>query len=172
MELHVRLTLHLDPEQFAIMAQGLADLTAATAALATNVAAVATDGQALITALQSASGDSDAAVEAAAVAVESANATLESLDAQLKAALPAPKPTSLTVTPATASIPVGSTTPVAVSVTGGTGAITASGLPSGVTYDGTANLVPDGTQVAGDSTVTFSDASTPPLTGTLALTIA
>ena len=81
-------------------------------------------------------------------------------------------PTSLTVTPSTVTIAVGSIGNTPVGVTGGTGAISATDLPTGITYDGTANLVADGTEVAGVSTVTFTDSSTPtPLTGTLALTV-
>jgi hypothetical protein len=79
---------------------------------------------------------------------------------------------SLTVTPSAATIAVGSTGNTPVTVTGGSGAISASGLPAGITWDGTANLVADGTQAADVSTVTFTDSSTPsPLTGTLTLTI-
>jgi len=76
---------------------------------------------------------------------------------------------AFTVTPTTASIPVGSSLPVPVSITGATGAVTAAGLPSGVTFNGT-SLVPDGTQAAGSSSVTFGDAASN--TATLALTVA
>jgi hypothetical protein len=81
------------------------------------------------------------------------------------------QPAAFTVSPSPVVIPLASTAPVALSFSGGTGAITATGLPAGVTFDG-ANLVPDGTQTAGDTSVTFSDSSTPtPLQVTETVTV-
>lgn len=159
------LTSHLIAQDFSMASIDVSALTADVTELQT-------------LAQQIASGDSAAVQAAVAAQLESDQAAFNQAEAALKAEIASlqaqlnPKPTSLTVSPASLTIAVGSSGNTAVSVTGGTGAITASGLPSGITWDGSANLVSDGTQAAGSSTVDFSDSSSPALTGSLSLTVA
>ena len=90
--------------------------------------------------------------------------------AALQAALGGAKPPALTVTPTTISETAATPFTAPVAFAGGVAPYTASGEPAGVTFDG-ANLVGDTTTVAGASTITFSDSSSPALSATLDLTI-
>lgn len=86
---------------------------------------------------------------------------------------PAPvvTPTSLTISPTAADFVAGTASTVPLTITGGTAPYTASGLPSGVAFDG-ANLAGDTTTTAGTTSVTLSDASTPAVTGTVSVVVA
>jgi len=79
--------------------------------------------------------------------------------------------TSLTVSPASVVEAAGVAFTAPVSVAGGQSPYNASGLLAGVSWDGSGNLIGDGTQQVGSSTVTFSDSSASPLSGSLSLTI-
>ena len=118
---------------------------------------------------------SPAAISALQVVADGVNTTQKNLQAWISANTPAPAggPTGgdFSVSPASLTIPLGSTTPVPLSFTGATGAVTATaGLPAGVTFDGT-NLVPDGSQLGGNGTVTFEDSSSPALSAAVDLTV-
>jgi hypothetical protein len=139
------------------------DLTAGASELVSDAQAAST----YVAGLQN--NPDDALLPAITSQLKDALAKIGDADTTIRGILP-PAP-SLAVSPATVDIPVGSTSQVALAFTGGTGTITAAGLPSGVTFNG-ADLVPDGTQTASTETVTFTDSSTPPLSCTAALTIA
>lgn len=136
----------------AVDAQKAADATAQTAAVAAAVAA------------QEATDQADLETHVAGL-----NDAITALKAQASTGSDDDKD-ALAVSPSPAIVPLGSTAPVPLTFTGGTGVITASGLPAGVTFDG-ANLVADGTQTAGSTTVIFSDSSTPPLSASLTVTV-
>jgi hypothetical protein len=82
-----------------------------------------------------------------------------------------PPATPLTITPVEADFVAGTASEVALTIVGGTGPYTASGLPAGVTFDG-ANLSADATAVAGTTSATISDASTPAVVGTVSVVVA
>ncbi len=167
-ELVAALIIHLEERNLEAMALDVSGIVAATAAINALTAQITA----------SISGDVSTAVAAQAAADQAAVAAavgpLTTAIAALQAAVtPAsggtPPATGLTV--GAISVPVGSTSSVPVSITGAVGTVTVTGLPAGLTFDGS-NIVPDGTQAAGATTVTFSDSSTPPLTGTATVTVA
>ena len=82
-----------------------------------------------------------------------------------------PPPAALVVTPNPADITAGVADTVALTFSGGTAPFTASGLPAGVTFDGS-NLVGDDTTVASTTEVTFTDSSATPLTASTSVVIA
>jgi hypothetical protein len=151
-----RLLHHLPPAERTTI---LSDFTALESAL-TGLEAASTAAVAEINALKS--GSDQASIDAA-------TSRIQAVTASLNAAAP-PAVTALTVSPSPVAIPVGSTTAVPLTFTGATGAVSVSGLPTGVTFDGT-SLTPDGTQAAGSSPLTFTDSASPPLTVTDELTI-
>lgn len=125
----------------------------------------------------------DAAVKAAGIdpaAVKALQDQVSALQAQVNgdeaAATGAdgtlnPPAAVLTVSPTEADFTAGTAGAVTLSFTGGTAPYTASGLPTGVTFDGTA-LNADATTVAGTTSVTFTDSSAAPLTASVSVVIA
>jgi len=116
----------------------------------------------------------EATFQTAADATAAKAASLAGEVAGLNTPAPTPTPTptpTLTVNPATASFAAGVASSVALTIMGGVAPYTASGEPAGVTFDG-ANLNADTTTVAGSTTVTISDSSSPALTEIVDVVIA
>jgi hypothetical protein len=113
---------------------------------------------------------SNAAADATAAKAASLAGEVAGLNTPAPTPTPTPTPT-LTVNPATASFAAGVASSVALTIMGGVAPYTASGEPAGVTFDG-ANLNADTTTVAGSTTVTISDSSSPALTEIVDVVIA
>lgn len=79
--------------------------------------------------------------------------------------------TSLSFSPTGLTASVGVPSVESVIITGGQEPYTATGLPTGATFDGTGNFSFDTTTVAGNSTVTIADSSPTPVTGELPIDI-
>lgn len=131
-ELTEAFTRHAIERNFEAMALDVSAITAATTELERIAAAAQAGDSAAIQAAVAAAEESDQA------ALNTAVAPLTSAVASLTAEFPPKAASSLTVSPDPISISVGSTSPVALTFTGATGTISASGLPSGVTFDGSA----------------------------------
>jgi hypothetical protein len=153
----------LGPRLDAILAALPADVATAVAAQKAADAAAVTAAQDALTAAQAAATQAESDLAAEVATLTTKIAALET------AAGVQPPPAGLTV--GAISIPVGSTSAVPTGVSGGVAPYTASGLPAGLTFDGS-NIVPDGTQTAGATSITFSDSSTPALTVTATVTVA
>lgn len=113
------------------------------------------------------SDNPDEALEALSADIEAHTASLkQAQDDSGQAGLVA-----LSVSPTSASFAVGVASSVPVTISGGTGPYTVSGLLPGVTYDGTANLVADDTTIASTGTATVSDSAPAPDTQTVPITV-
>ena len=136
-------------------------------------ASVQAQAEAAVTAALNNAGISPAQLQALTdrvTALEAADSALNNA-ATPPQSPPAPvTPSTLTITPATLSAAVGVASTDALTITGGVAPYTATGLPAGATFDGS-NVDFDDTTVAGVSTVTISDSSTPALTATVSVTI-
>lgn len=154
----------LGPRLDAILAALPADVAAAVAAQKAADADAVTAAQDALTAAQAAATQAESDLAAEVTVLTAKIAALETA-----AGVQPPAPPALTTS--AISVPVGSTLAVPAGVSGGVAPYTASGLPAGLTFDGS-NIVPDGTQTAGVTTITFSDSSTPALTGTATVTVA
>jgi hypothetical protein len=140
-------------------------IDAVTAALPTDVATAV--------AAQKATDDAANAAnvqELSDIAAEVTTLTAKVVALETAAGVPPVVPASLTVTAVSFSAAGGSqTTPLTVS--GGTGPFSVTGLPAGVTSDGV-NVTDDGSAVAGTTTATVTDSSSPVLTGSLSVVVA
>lgn len=103
-------------------------------------------------------------------AINANTAAIEANNADIANALAPPATPTLTLSPASVSAAVGVASSDPVAITGGNGPYSLVSPPAGMTYDGT-NVAFDGTQTAFSGGVTVQDASTPPETGVLAVTI-
>ena len=162
----------------------MADLTTLTA----DVAAETTVNQSAIALLQGLKAALDAA-GTDPVALAALSTQLETNTSALAAAVtantlppagatgatgsapPPPPPAALTISPDPINLPVTVAESIPLTITGGTGSISAAGLPAGVTFTGSV-IVADGTAAAGATAVTFSDSSTPPVEGTANVVVA
>lgn len=140
-------------------------IDAVTAALPTDVATAV--------AAQKATDDAANAAnvqELSDITAEVTTLTAKVVALETAAGVPPVVPTSPTVTAVSFSAAGGSqTTPLTVS--GGTGPFAVTGLPAGVTSDGV-NVIDDGSAVAGTTTATVTDSTTPTaLTGPLDVTV-
>lgn len=116
----------------------------------------------------------DANHAAASAALEAAdlvgvNNALDNLNASLPKS--GPGGPVLGLNPTSVSLTTGSPSATPVAVEGGTPPYSASGLPAGLSFDGS-NLESDGTAAVGDYTATISDSSSPAITGTLTVGVA
>ena len=110
-----------------------------------------------------------AAATAAAQALTANAAKVEAAVAAAKGADPnAPKP--LAVSPATINFGAGAPSSELITITGGTEPYSVTGLPAGVTYAG-GDLVGDATTVAGTTTATVADSSSPAETTEITIVI-
>lgn len=149
---------HYDRKEYSHMALDVSAIVAATAQINTVASEIGTG----TTAAQQEATD-QAAVDAAAKPLSDAVAALA-------AKVAPPAPASLTVAPVSFSAGGGAQS-APLSVTGGTGPFSVTGLPTGISSDGV-NVSDDGTSVAGTTDATVTDSSTPALTGQLAVTVA
>ena len=175
--IHRKLDLIIQGQQDIMTA--LTDLQAAAAAEDNEVQAVLTylEGvPGLITAAVAA-GDTDGpALEALAASIASDTGKLSAAVTAAPQPAPTPTPTptppaTLTISPDPINLPVTVAESIPLTITGGTGSISAAGLPAGVTFTGSV-IVADGTAAAGTTAVTFSDSSTPPVEGTANVIVA
>lgn len=175
------------------MTQAQDDLTKALSDVSAKVSGITTVAESAVTTMQglvdalNASGAAarDAGDEEAATALEAFADTLGGESTKLAAAITASTPAApgggnttqpnppavLSLSPDSVSAAVGVASQVAVSASGGTGPYSLSGAPGGMSYDGT-NVSFDATTTAFTGDVGVADSSTPPLSATLAVTIA
>lgn len=145
----------------AVAAQAAADEAAQTAAVAAAVKAQAAADQAALEAQVSgpmATGIADFVTAAQA----NGNATVGNTTAPV---------TSLSFSPTGLTASVGVPSVESVTITGGQEPYTATGLPTGATFDGSGNFSFDTTTVAGNSAVTVADSSPTAVTGELPIDI-
>ena len=169
-EIAERLAHHLEQREHDNMA---IDLTALTAAI-TETGTIAAELPNAFTEAGAAAVISNTKADQAAVDAQTAELVTNNAAASAAIATATagdtPPTTGLTVTPTAVDFTAGTAGSVALTLSGGTAPYTASGLPTGVTFDGS-NLVGDTTTTAGDTTATISDGATPPATAEVSITI-
>lgn len=144
-------------------------IDAVTAALPTDVATAVAAATATLT--QQLSDATAAAAKAESdlqTEVDSLTTSVAALEAA--AGVPAPTTVGLAVSPSTVSASFGTVSSVAISITGGTGPYSVSGLPTGASFDGT-SINFDTTTLVGTTSATVSDSASPPATTLLSVSI-
>jgi hypothetical protein len=148
------------------IAQARADVQAVTAALGTDISTAVANQKAADDAANAANINELSSAQAEVTGLLSDIAALK-----VAAGIPvAPPAGPLTVSPVSFTATGGSqSSPLAVSAPG-LSPFTVTGLPAGVTSDGV-NVTDDGSAVAGTTTATVTDSSSPALTGPLDVTV-
>lgn len=153
-----RLLHHYEKQEYHLMATvDVSGILAVTTQLNTLA-----EGLSGTTAAEQLTADQAAVTDAASGLATAANGLAAKLN---------PTPPALTVAPVAFSV-TGGEQSVPLSVTGGTGPYTVSGLPAGITSDGV-NVTDDGSTTSGTTTATVTDSTTPTaLQGPLVVTVA